>query len=58
MLMGAGARLKDYHLFDVNGSREMVEEYINLLWKLAKIYNNYCKPNEIIDIPSRLKEES
>lgn len=55
--MNAKERLADYHLFNSQGS-EMVEVYINLLWKLAELYNKYCFPEEIIDIPSRLKEES
>lgn len=50
VVMSAREGLVDYHLFNLNGSREMIEEYINLLWKLAQLYNKYCPPNETIDI--------
>jgi len=58
MLMNIKGGLSDYHLFNTNGSLEDVEEYISLLWKLAKIYNKYCDPKDIIEIPSWLREGS
>lgn len=51
MYMNAKEGLADYHLFDVNGSKEMIEEHLSQLWKVAKLYNKYCLPKDAIDIP-------
>jgi hypothetical protein len=51
MLMNARGGLADYHLFDVNGSKELIEEHLNQLWKVAELYNKYCLPKDAIDIP-------
>lgn len=50
--MSSKKGFSDYKFFNSNGSREMIEEYINLLWKLSQLYNKYCPLEETIDIPS------
>ncbi len=42
--------MSDYHLFDVNGSEEMINRHIKLLIQLANLYNDYCPTDEQIKV--------
>jgi hypothetical protein len=53
MLMNAKGGLADYHLFDVNGSKEMIEEHLSQLWKVSNLANKYYLPKDAIDIPPK-----
>ena len=51
LLMNIKGGLKNYYLFDSNGSREMIEGFIDQLWELAKLCNKYYTPDDIIELP-------
>jgi hypothetical protein len=54
-LMNIKGGLKDYYLFNSNGSREMIEQFIALLWDLSKLFNKYSASEDIIEIPIKFK---